>query len=137
MENFPINYIKDIAVIKVDLPAATMRDSQTLWNAMANDSLFDHQKLVVDLSPCSFIDSTFIGMIVKIFKRVSEKQNIMKLVFPQITEIESFRVIGITKILECFKSIDNAINSFDPDSPVSKIDIDEKSLYYSMADSKQ
>jgi len=128
MENFQINYIKDIAVIKVDIPDATMRDSQTLWNAMANDSLFDHQKLVVDLSPCSFIDSTFIGMIVKIFKRVSEKQNIMKLVFPQITEIESFRVIGITKILECFKSIDNAINSFNPDSHVSKIDINEKIL---------
>ncbi|GIK61487.1 MAG: STAS domain-containing protein [Ignavibacteriota bacterium] len=133
MENFLINYTKDITIVKVDLPAATMRDASALWESLASDSLFEREKLIIDLSACSFIDSTFIGMIVKVFKRVNEKHGAMKLVFPQITDIESFRVIGITKILECFKSLDNAIESFNPQSAISKISIDEKSLYHSIA----
>jgi stage II sporulation protein AA (anti-sigma F factor antagonist) len=137
METFTINYKKDIVIVKVDLPAATMRDSQFLWETLANDSLFDKEKIIIDLSSCSFIDSTFIGMIVKIFKRVNEKHGVMKLVFPQITDIESFRVIGIAKILECFNSLDHAIESFNPDSTVSKIDIDQKSLFHTIADSKR
>lgn len=137
MENFTISYTKDIVIVKVDLPAATMRDSQFLWETLANDSLFDKEKIIVDLSACSFIDSTFIGMIVKIFKRINEKHGVMKLVFPQITDIESFRVIGIAKILECFNSVENAIESFSPDSSVSKIEIDQQSLYHSISESKK
>lgn len=137
MENFTISYKKDIVIVKVDLPAATMRDSQFLWETLANDSLFDKEKIIIDLSDCSFIDSTFIGMIVKIFKRISEKHGVMKLVFPQITDIESFRVIGIAKILECFNSLENAIESFNPDSSVSKIEIDQNSLYHSISEGKK
>ena len=137
MENFSINYKKDIVIVKVDLPAATMRDAQSLWEIVASDSVFDKEKIIIDLSACSFIDSTFIGMIVKIFKRVSEKHSVMKLVFPQITDIESFRVTGIAKILECFESLDNAIESFNPDSSVSKIDIDQSNLYHTISDKKK
>lgn len=137
MENFSINYKKDIVIVKVDLPAATMRDAQFLWEIVASDSVFDKEKIIIDLSTCSFIDSTFIGMIVKIFKRVSEKHSVMKLVFPQITDIESFRVTGIAKILECFKSLDNAIESFNPDSSVSKIDIDQSNLYHTISVEKK
>lgn len=137
MENFVINYTKDIVIVKVDLPAATMRDSQFLWETLAEDSLFDKGKIIIDLSTCSFIDSTFIGMIVKIFKRVNEKHGVMKLVFPQITDIESFRVIGITKILECFNSLEHAIKSFNPDSSINKIEIDQKSLYHAISDRKR
>jgi anti-anti-sigma factor len=137
MENFSINYKKDIVIVKVDLPAATMRDAQFLWEIVASDSVFDKEKIIIDLSACSFIDSTFIGMIVKIFKRVSEKHSVMKLVFPQITDIESFRVTGIAKILECFKNLDNAIESFNPDSSVSKIDIDQSNLYHTISDEKK
>jgi len=137
MENFSINYKKDIVIVKVDLPAATMRDAQSLWEIVASDSVFDKEKIIIDLSACSFIDSTFIGMIVKIFKRVSEKHSVMKLVFPQITDIESFRVTGITKILECFKSLGNALESFNPDSSVSKIDIDQSNLYHTISDVKK
>lgn len=137
MENFSINYKKDIVIVKVDLPAATMRDAHFLWEIVASDSVFDKEKIIIDLSACSFIDSTFIGMIVKIFKRVSEKHSVMKLVFPQITDIESFRVTGIAKILECFKSLDHAVESFKPDSSVSKIDIDQSNHYHTISIEKK
>ena len=137
MDNFSISTIDDISIVKVDISAATQRDSQALWDKMAEDSIFDQLKIIVDLTPCTFIDSTFIGMIVKIFRRVSEKDSRLKLAFPQITNLESFRVIGITKIVECFSSLEDAIESFKPGASVQKIAIDQKTLYYTIADSKK
>jgi len=137
MDNFSISTIDDISIVKVDIAAATQRDSQGLWDKMAEDLVFDQPKIIIDLTPCTFIDSTFIGMIVKIFRRVSEKDSRLKLAFPQITNLESFRVIGITKIVECFSSLEDAIESFKPGTSVQKIAIDQKTLYYTIADSKK
>ena len=133
MENFTLKIVDHIAIIKVELVSATLRDSQALWDMMDIDSIFEKQKIIIDLSGCSFIDSTFIGMIVKIFRRINENNGNLKLVFPQITDLESFRVIGITKILECFGTLANAIESYNPDSSVSKIDFDEKNLSHSIS----
>jgi len=137
MDNFLISTIEDISIVKVDIAAATQRDSQGLWDKMAEGSVFDQGKIIIDLTPCTFIDSTFIGMIVKIFKKVNENNGLLKLVFPQITDLESFRVIGITKIIECFNSLENAIGSFNPSASVPKIVIDQKNLYYTIADSNK
>lgn len=134
MENFTLKIVDHIAIIKVELVSATLRDSQALWDMMDIDSIFEKQRIIIDLSGCTFIDSTFIGMIVKIFRRVNENSGNLKLVFPQITELESFRVTGITKILECFETLANAIESYNPDSSVSKIDFNEKNLYHSISD---
>jgi len=133
MENFTLKIVDHIAIIKVELVSATLRDSQALWDMMDIDSIFEKQKIIIDLSGCTFIDSTFIGMIVKIFRRVNENNGNLKLVFPQITDLESFRVIGITRILECFGTVANAIESYNPDSSVSKIDFDEKNLSHSIS----
>ena len=137
MDNFTTSFVDDIAVVKVDIAAATLRDSQGLWDKMAEGSIFDEPKIIIDLTPCTFIDSTFIGMIMKIFRTVSEKNGLLKLAFPQITDLESFRVIGISKIIECFNSLETALDSFNPSASVSKIVIDQKSLYYTIADSKK
>jgi anti-anti-sigma factor len=134
MENFTLKIVDHIAIIKVELVSATLRDSQALWDMMDIDSIFEKQRIIIDLSGCTFIDSTFIGMIVKIFRRINENNGTLKLVFPQITDLESFRVIGITKILECFGTITNAIESYNPDSSVSKIEFEEKNLFHSISD---
>ena len=124
MENFSLKLIEHIAVIKVDLVSATMRDSQGLWDLMDSESIFEKKKIIIDLSGCNFIDSTFIGMIIKIYRQVSKNGGVMKVVFPQVTELESFRVIGITKIMSCFPTISAAVESFNPDSSVDKIKIE-------------
>jgi anti-anti-sigma regulatory factor len=134
MENFSLKLAEHIAIIKIELVSATLRDSQELWDMMDINSIFEKKKIIIDLSSCTFVDSTFIGMIVKIFRRVNVNNGILKLVFPQVTELESFRVIGITRILECFKSVESAIESFNPEASVAKIEIDEKSLKHIVAD---
>lgn len=61
------------------------------------------------------------GMIVKIFKKVSENDGKLKLVFPQLSSIDSFRISGITKVLECFDSLEEALTVLQSDLSVSDL----------------
>jgi len=112
MEQFQINQIDGIVIIKVDLINATDKEAKTLFETFERYLLFDGSKIFIDLTSCSHIDSTFIGMIVKIFKRISENNGQLKLVFPQLSTVDSFRIIGITKILKCYDSADEALAAF-------------------------
>lgn len=112
MEHFHLNQTDGIVVIKVDLINATDREAKTLLEIFERYLLFDGSKILIDLTSCSHIDSTFIGMIVKIFKKVSGNNGQLKLVFPQLSIIDSFRVIGISKILKCYDSADDALAAF-------------------------
>jgi len=132
VDQFKLEIAEGIAIVKVDIPSATLREAKPMWELFESEMIFDWKKIIIDLTACTFIDSTFIGMIIKIFRRVNERESQMKLVFPQITDIESFRVVGITKILECFNSVENAIKSYEPHASVKRIDIDQKSLYHSI-----
>ena len=121
MENFSLKLIEHIAVVKVELVSATLRDSQPLWDLMDMESIFEKKKIIVDLSSCSFVDSTFIGMIVKIYRHINESGGRMKIVSPQVSELESFKLIGITKIIQCFPTISAAVESFEYDSSIQNI----------------
>jgi anti-anti-sigma factor len=112
MEHFQVNQIDGIVVIRVDLVNATDKEAKTLLEVFERYLLFDGSRIVMDLASCSHIDSTFIGMMVKIFKKVSENNGQLKLVFPQLSIVDSFRIIGITKILNCYDSADEALASF-------------------------
>lgn len=133
MDIFNLEIAEGVAIVKVDIPSATLREAKPMWELFESEMIFDWKRIIIDLSVCTFIDSTFIGMIIKLYRRINESNSQLKLVFPQITDIESFRVVGITKIIECFKSIDLAVASFQPDSEVKRIHIEQKSLYQTIA----
>ena len=121
MEDFKIFYQENIAIIKVDLVTATLRDARPLWNKFEIMNLFEQSKIIVDLSTCSYIDSTFIGMLVKIFKRISESEGQMMIVFPPLlSPIQTFRFMGLTKIVNCFDNLDEAIETLRLKLPIQE-----------------
>jgi anti-anti-sigma factor len=126
MNHFHINQIDGIILIKVDLVDATDKEAKTLMEVFERYLLFDGSKIFIDLTSCSHIDSTFIGMIVKIFKKVSEHKGQLKLVFPQLSTVDSFRVIGITKILKCYDSADEALDAYRAEQMNSSIVLKEE-----------
>jgi anti-anti-sigma factor len=126
MEEFQINQIGNIVVVKVDPVSATLRDAQPFWEEFEKNNLFDHNKIIIDISRCVHIDSTFMGMIVKIFKRVSCKNGQLKLVFPQLSSIDSFRISGITKVLDCFDTLEEALAMLRSNLSVSDLLLEEE-----------
>jgi anti-anti-sigma factor len=126
VDDFKINVIDDIAIVKIDILIATHRDAKPLWDELESRLIFKWNKLIIDLSPCNYIDSTFIGMIVKIFRKVSEKSGQMVIVFPKINTIESFSVLGITKIVPCYNSVEEALKGLGSQPKNQNIKLDMK-----------
>lgn len=124
MEDFQIDYIDDIVVVKVELVAATLRDAQPLWEKFENHMLFKHSRIIIDLTTCAHIDSTFIGMIVKIFRKVRKNKGQMTLVFPKVSKIEVFRLMRLTQVVDCFNNLEEAIELLR-----LKIPLQEHSLF--------
>ena len=125
-DDFKINIVDDIAIVTVDLLVATHRDAKPFWDELEKRSILDWDKVIIDLSFCTFIDSTFVGILVKMFKTISGKSGKMKLVFPEKNSLIYFHTTGITKVVECFNTLDEAVNSFRSKIPTKKIFFENK-----------
>ena len=112
MDEFKIDIRNDILIFKVDVIIATHRDAKPMWDEFENHFLFNHKKIIIDISFCNTVDSTFIGMIIKIFRKINEKNGQLKLVYPQVPG-DIFLLTGVPKIIDCYDNLDKAINSFD------------------------
>jgi anti-anti-sigma factor len=128
-DDIKIKIIDDIIIVTVDLPVATQRDAKPFWDELENKSILEWDNVIIDLSVCIFIDSTFIGMIVKILKTVSGKNGQLKLVFPENNARIYLHTTGIIKVVDCFNTLNEAVNSFDSKIPTRKISFDEELLY--------
>jgi len=128
LNDYKINIVDDIAIVTVDLLVATLRDAKPFWDELESKSILNWDKIIVDLSFCTFIDSTFIGILVKVFKTVSSRNGKMKLVFPEKNSVVYFHTTGITKIVDCFDTLSEAMDSFKLKLPTKKIIFENKFL---------
>ena len=128
-DDYKIKIINDVAIVTVDLLVATQRDAKPFWIELESKSILEWDKVIIDLSYCTLIDSTFIGMIVKIFKTVSSNNGQLKLVFPEKNARIYLHTTGVVRIIDCFNTLNEAVNSFDSKIPTRKISFDEELLY--------
>ena len=72
----------------------------------------DDIQLVLDFGQVEFLSSSVLGLLIRISKRVSEKQGKLSLcnISPKIYEV--FRITQLTKIFDIQKDVDSAIDSF-------------------------
>ena len=126
MDDFKIRIINDIAIVIVDTIVATRRNAKPLWDELDSKSILDWDKVIIDISTCTFIDSTFLGVIVKIHRRINKSNGQLKLVFPEKNAMKYLHTIGIITMIDCFNTIHQAINSFDTDIPLRKISFEKE-----------
>lgn len=126
MDNIKIKIINDIAIIVVDLLVATQRDAKPFWDELESKSILDWEKIIIDISSCTFVDSTFIGIIARIHKRVSDNDGQLKLVFPEKKAMIYLYTLGITRMIDCFNTLRQAVDSFDSEIPIRKISFEEE-----------
>jgi anti-anti-sigma factor len=130
MDEFQIIKNQKIAVVKLDIFVATHRDAQPFWDEFESNSIFNRKKIIIDLSACNYVDSTFIGMIIRVFRKVKEENGELKLVFPQRNNVEQFWALGITNIISCFDSLEEALDSFRYQLPVRNINFNEEFTFH-------
>ncbi len=113
MEDFEKIVIKDVFIEKVNLTRATYKEASELKKILDEDIEKKFRKVVVDLSQCEFIDSTFLGVLVLSLKKISMISGEIRLVKPKSVVRALMEKSGTLNIFNAYDTLDEAVESFD------------------------
>jgi anti-anti-sigma factor len=101
-----------ITIEIVNVSRATMKEAKVLRTLLLGDIDLGCRKLIVDLSRCQFIDSTFLGSLVISLKAMNAVGGNFKLAGIQ-KEVETmFHITRLDKLFQSYRTREEAINSF-------------------------
>ncbi|MBA4251622.1 MAG: anti-anti-sigma factor [Chlorobiaceae bacterium] len=106
-ENF-----EGVIVEVVNLPRATLREAEEFKKILNEDIENGARKIIVDLTDCEFIDSTFLGALVVSLKKVTALGGDLKLVGFQPSVHSMFELTRMYRVFEAFPNKYEAIESF-------------------------
>jgi len=113
MEDFEKQLLGDVLIEKVNLLRATIMEASIIKTRLFEDILLNNKKIIVDISKCDFIDSTFLGVLVASLKRTIEIGGDIKIVIASSSFAEGIvNNSGILRVFEIYTSVENAIESF-------------------------
>jgi len=103
----------DVVVEIVNLTRATLREAEEFKKTLVEDIETGKRKIVVDLSSCEFIDSTFLGALVVSLKKITALGGDLKLVGFQPNVRSMFELTRMYRVFESFGTMEKAVESFN------------------------
>lgn len=120
MENFEKQLSGDVIIEKVNLIKATLKEAGIMKSRLYKDIKLNNNNIIVDISKCDFIDSTFLGALVVSLKTTRENGGDIKIVIASSSFAEGLvDNSGILRVFEIYKSIEDALQSFSLSSKES------------------
>jgi anti-anti-sigma factor len=101
-----------ILVEVVNLTRATLKEAEEFKQILLKDIELGWRKIVVDLTDCEFVDSTFLGSLVVSLKRITGLGGDLKLVGFQSAVESMFQLTRLYRVFETFPTRDEAVKSF-------------------------
>jgi anti-anti-sigma regulatory factor len=115
LEGFEKIRIDDVFVISVNPTRATVNEAIAFKKIAKEDIDSGHTKLVIDLSKCDYIDSTFFGAIIVFSRMLIDIGFKLKVVKPTIAGEFLFSNPNTDKLFDKYKTREEAILSFEED----------------------
>lgn len=112
-EDFIKEVVGDITIIKVNLPRATFKEAQIFRDKILYDILTNKFKIIIDLSLCEYIDSTFLGALVIALKKMYERSGEIKYVIPKPEALYLLKLTGLFSVLNLYRTKEDAVDSFN------------------------
>ena len=107
---FETKQFNDITIVFVNTHRATLTDAKNLKNFVFNIIASGSHKLIIDLSLCNNIDTTFAGVLVLIKKNLDEVNGNIVLVFnSKNIYSESFTLLNLELLFEIYSTLESAI----------------------------
>ena len=116
MEDFKNLIIKDVFIVVVNLTRATIKEADRLKRILDKDIENHIRKIVIDLSTCEFMDSTFIGVLVVALKKIAKISGELHIVRPASIAETVLVKSGTMNIFNVYNTIEEAVESFQ--SPI-------------------
>jgi anti-anti-sigma factor len=104
---------EDVVVQVVDLTRATLKEADEFKFTLSKIIEKGYRKIVVDLSQCEFIDSTFLGALVVSLKKVTTMGGDLRLVGFHPAVHSMMELTRMHRVFESFPSKEDAINSYE------------------------
>jgi anti-anti-sigma factor len=111
--HFNIEEHQDIIVVKVSLVRATMNEAEDFKEMLTKNIQLGRHNLIIDLTECEFIDSTFLGTLVVALKKVTNLGGDLRLVGFQPAVHSMFELTRMYRVFETFKTVEKALLSFE------------------------
>ncbi len=111
-EDYVRRFERDILIEKVNFVRATMKEATEFRDRVYESIAMKQYKIIIDLTTCEFIDSTFLGALVMILKRISEKGGELKLVVPGSEAFEIMNTMGLYRVFNIYRTTADALKSF-------------------------
>ncbi|TDJ07472.1 MAG: anti-sigma factor antagonist [Deltaproteobacteria bacterium] len=113
MEDITQEIRAEVIIYKVNLLKASVNEAAELRNLLDEQITIGHSKIVVDLSQCTYLDSTFIGVLVVTHKKLLAKGGKLIIINPLDPAKRLFHLSGISKVLNTFEATEDAVRSFN------------------------
>lgn len=102
----------DVIVEIVNVERASVNEANELKEKL-NDAMDDgYKKIIVDLSECDFVDSSFLGVLVNSLKKLVKLGGDLKLVGFRPAVRSMFELTRLFRVFESFGNLQEAVKSY-------------------------
>ena len=108
--------IKDVLVIQINYPRATFSEANFLKSSIEKGVENGYVKIILDLSNCEYVNSTFLSVMVNGLKRVTKQNGDIRVVGLQPTVLAMFELTRIFRVFQTYSDVQKAVDSFEEDS---------------------
>jgi len=102
----------NICLITVNISRATLKEAEKFKSLLLEKIQMGIKNVIVDLSQCEFIDSTFLGSLVVSLKKTTSNGGDLRLIGFQPGVETMFELTRMYRVFESFKTKEEAVNSF-------------------------
>ena len=127
MRDFERNIDNEVLIIEVDLYRASLADADKFRIILDKEMENGFKNIIIDLSSCIFIDSSFIGALVVTLKKLEKIGGELKLVITTKMIQNAVHLSRTVDIFNTFYTVDEALNA----NSSNEIDKDVKTEKYS------
>ncbi len=110
---FKLEKYEDVAVIHVFLNRATLAKAVKFKEFVTDIINSGTNKLIIDLGICEYLDSTFLGAMVALLKKVNSMNGDLRLVYNKDMPSLVFVITRMDKVFKIFNQLDEALTSFN------------------------
>ena len=122
MKELEKRYHCGFLIATIHLKKATILEALDFKSEIDKEIQRGQHNVVVNLSECEFIDSTFIGVLVVTWKKLKSKGGKLKLVKPGYFVKSVFHLTGTIELFENYESVEEALSSFV--TPIEHYEVD-------------
>ncbi|OGU61725.1 MAG: hypothetical protein A2V66_04455 [Ignavibacteria bacterium RBG_13_36_8] len=105
--------IGDVLVEIINVDRASYNEAAKFKEMLDEKIKSGTTKIVVDLTACEFIDSTFLGVLVSVLRKVSKEQGDLRLVGFKPAVRAMFELTRMFRVFESYEDLKEAVDSFN------------------------